>query len=162
MPEPDHRTVVPIGSDPHEVAYRRHADELVRYATVLVGPDDAQDVVAAALMRVFGRRRPVDAVRAYLYRAVSNEAKNWKRSAARRGVREATQFQPEAAVQPLPRPDVRAAIEDLSVRQRAVVYLTYWEDMTDTMVAEHLGISPGSVRRHLGRARDKLREVLDE
>ncbi|HDH25070.1 MAG TPA: hypothetical protein ENH00_02605, partial [Actinobacteria bacterium] len=59
-------------------------------------------------------------------------------------------------------PDVVAAIGGLSVRQRSVVYLAYWEDMTDQMIAEYLGIGSGSVRRHLGRARSKLREVLDE
>jgi DNA-directed RNA polymerase specialized sigma24 family protein len=42
------------------------------------------------------------------------------------------------------------------------VYLTYWEDMTDQMAADHLGISAGSVRRHLARARDHLRKVLHD
>lgn len=37
--------------------YRLHAHELVRFATVLVGPDDAPDVVANAFVRCF--RRPV-------------------------------------------------------------------------------------------------------
>ncbi len=60
------------------------------------------------------------------------------------------------------RPEVQQAVERLSVRQRAVVYLTYWEDMTDQMAADHLGISAGSVRRHLARARDHLRKVLHD
>jgi len=60
------------------------------------------------------------------------------------------------------RPEVRQAVEELSVRQRAVVYLTYWEDMTDEAVAVHLGISAGSVRRHLARARKHLRRVLHD
>ena len=33
--------------------YRRHAAELIRYATVLVGPDDAADVVADAVLAAF-------------------------------------------------------------------------------------------------------------
>jgi RNA polymerase sigma-70 factor (ECF subfamily) len=58
------------------------------------------------------------------------------------------------------RPDVQRAVEKLSVRQRAVVYLTYWEDMTNQMAANYLGISAGSVRRHLARAKTHLRREL--
>jgi RNA polymerase sigma factor (sigma-70 family) len=56
---------------------------------------------------------------------------------------------------------VREAVAGLSVRQRAVVVLTYWADLDPRAVAERLGISEGSVRRHLARARARLREVLD-
>jgi DNA-directed RNA polymerase specialized sigma24 family protein len=42
------------------------------------------------------------------------------------------------------------------------VYLTYWEDMTNQMAADYLGISAGSVRRHLARAKTHLwREIHD-
>ena len=43
---------------------------VVRYATAMVGPDDASDVVADAMLRVFGTGdvAVVDDVRAYLYR----------------------------------------------------------------------------------------------
>ncbi|MEX1005771.1 MAG: RNA polymerase sigma factor [Acidimicrobiia bacterium] len=144
--------------------YRRNADDLVRFATVLVGPDDAQDVVSSAFGRCMASRQWDDVIdrRAYLFRAVSNEAKNLKRSAARRRHREQAAPIERTIEVSIPRPDVRAAIEDLSVRQRAVVYLTYWHDMSEAMVAAHLGVSAGTVRRHLDRARKKLREVLDE
>lgn len=42
-----------------------------------------------------------------------------------------------------------------------MVLLTYWADLDPGTVAERLGISEGSVRRHLARARARLREVLD-
>ena len=60
------------------------------------------------------------------------------------------------------RPDVQQAVERLSVRQRAVVYLTYWEDMTNQMTADYLGISAGSVWRHLARAKTHLRRELHD
>lgn len=144
--------------------YRMHSGELLRYATVLVGRDDAQDVVANAFARSLASRAwpAVANRRAYLFAAVTNEARNHARGAARRRNREARQPMARPLELDTPRPDVRAAIETLSVRQRAVVYLAYWEDMTDQMAAEHLGISPGAVRRHLGRARERLRELLDE
>lgn len=144
--------------------YRRHANELTRYASVLVGPDDAQDVVSAAFTRCLTSKQWAEVAdrRAYLFRSVSNEAKNLRRAAARRHRRETAAPQDAMVEVRTPRPDVRAAIEELSVRQRAVVFLTYWHDMTDAMVADHLGIGAGSVRRHLARARTKLREALDE
>jgi RNA polymerase sigma-70 factor (ECF subfamily) len=58
--------------------------------------------------------------------------------------------------------DVLAAVDKLSVQQRACVVLTYWEDLTPAEVASRLGISAGSVKRHLARARARLRELLDE
>ncbi len=144
--------------------YRLHSHDLTRFATVLVGPSDAQDVVSNAFVRCLSSAgwRDVRDRRAYLYTAVANEAKNLKRSAARRRTREEAAPTDPHVDPPSPRPDVIEAIEGLSVRQRAVVYLAYWEDMTDQMIANHLGIGAGSVRRHLARARSKLREVLDE
>ncbi len=144
--------------------YRSHAGALVGLATVLVGPDDAQDVVSSAVLRSisntgWGR---VSNRRAYLYRAVTNEARNLRRGDSRRRARETRSAQPSEASLPEVYPEVRAALERLSVRQRAVVYLTYWEDMTDHMAAECLGISAGSVRRHLARAKTRLRKVLHD
>lgn len=143
--------------------YRRHARELVRFATVLVGPDDAQDVVANAFVRCLAskRWRDMENPRAYLFRVVANEARNLRRSEARRRVREESVPADPAMALPSFHPEVVEAIRRLSVRQRSVVYLAYWEDMTDRMIGEYLGIGAGSVRRHLGRARAKLREVLD-
>jgi DNA-directed RNA polymerase specialized sigma24 family protein len=40
------------------------------------------------------------------------------------------------------------------------VVLTYWCDLDDEAIAELLGISPGSVRRHLARGRDRLRRSI--
>jgi len=48
------------------------------------------------------------------------------------------------------------------MQQRAVIHLTYWEDLTPSVVATRLGVSEGTVRRQLARARDRLRKVLDE
>jgi RNA polymerase sigma-70 factor, ECF subfamily len=143
--------------------YRRHAPELVRFAVILVG-DEAEDVVASAFARCMSADgwSGVENRRAYLFRAVTNEARTFQRSAARRRVREQRVAMDGVLEVGVPRPEVWAAVESLSIRQRAVVYLTYWHDMSDVMVAEHLGIGPGSVRRHLARARDKLRKVLHE
>jgi RNA polymerase sigma factor (sigma-70 family) len=56
--------------------------------------------------------------------------------------------------------DVLMAVERLSVRQRAAVFLTYWEDLSPNEVAERMGVTPGAVKRHLARARKRLAELL--
>jgi RNA polymerase sigma factor (sigma-70 family) len=50
-----------------------------------------------------------------------------------------------------------AALRQLPPRQRAVVVLRYWEDLTDSQIAAALGCSPGTVRSQLSRALAKLR-----
>ena len=144
--------------------YADHAVALVRFATVLVGPVDAQDVVSSAVLRSLGSPgcSQVNNRRGYLHQAVVNEARNLYRSDGRRRNGEVKMSGQQVVSLPEFRPDVQQAVERLSVRQRAVVYLTYWEDMTNQMTADYLGISAGSVRRHLARAKTHLRRELHD
>jgi RNA polymerase sigma factor (sigma-70 family) len=142
--------------------YEAYAPELVRFATGIVGPSDAADVVADAFVALMAAPVWVEAVnhRALLYRRVLFEARSRLRSAQRRRARE-DRAAPTATVDfPDLRPDVAAAVRALSSQQRAVVVLTYWQDLTPTAVADLLAISEGSVRKHLARARKHLRKVL--
>jgi RNA polymerase sigma-70 factor (ECF subfamily) len=142
--------------------YEKHADELVRFATGLVGPSDAPDVLSVAVIKALTSPRwpGVSNRRAYLYRSVLNTARSHHRSEEQRRARE-TRYAASSAPEPEPvRPEVLDALGRLSVRQRAVVHLTYWDDLAPASVAELLGISEGSVRRHLARARSNLRRTL--
>jgi RNA polymerase sigma-70 factor (ECF subfamily) len=145
--------------------YRRHAAELVRYATVLVGPDDAPDVDADAVVAAFASRgwRDVDNRRAYLYRAVLTRSASHHRSRQRRRRREerAVALSTVTPDQPASDVDAHRALASLSEQQRAVVFLTYWEDLAPGQIADLLGISDGTVRKQLARARDHLRRILD-
>ena len=147
-----------------EEIYRKYADDLVRFATGLVGPFDASDVVTDACLRTFGspRWRDVTNHRAYLYRSVLNQARSHHRSTLRRRVREQRAAVADATAPVEVDVDVLAAVDRLSVQQRASVVLTYWEDLTPSEVALRLGVSEGSVKRHLARARSRLKELLDE
>jgi RNA polymerase sigma-70 factor (ECF subfamily) len=146
-----------------EEAFRRHAEELTRFASGLVGPSDAHDVVADGCLKAFASPKwsMLENPRAYLYRTVLNQARMVSRSTIRRRAREAR------AVLALPYPPITVdpgvleAVSRLSVRQRAVVFLTYWEDLHQRDIAARLGISEGSVRRHLARAHHRLKETLD-
>lgn len=150
-----------VVADPSEV-YRRHADELVRYATALVGPTDAPDVVVDAVVAAF--RSPawskVENQRAYLYRAVLNRSLSVRRSDARRVARELRVAGSEPVAAGESSLDAQRALAGLSPQQRAVVYLTYWEDLTPAQVAALLDVSEGTVRKQLARAREQLRRIL--
>ena len=147
-----------------EEVYRKYADDLVRFATGVVGPFDAPDVVTDACLHAFGGKAwpTVTNHRAYLYRSVLNQARSHHRSTLRRRVREMRAALPERTSLNEADLDVLAAVDKLSVQQRASVVLTYWEDLAPGQVAARLGISEGSVKRHLARARSRLKELLDD
>ncbi len=145
--------------------YRKHASDLIRLSAALVGPTDAEDVFVNALVTVTSSSRWVglddDAKRAYLYRSVVNGARSWARSRKRREERDGLWAARRLAEPELtPAPEVWKAVSALSVRQRAVVFLTYWAGLTSEEIAVLLDISSGSVRRYLARARDSLRGSL--
>ena len=148
-----------------EHEYRAHGPALIRFATALVGPDDAADVVSNVVTATLGRGAlsEVADVRAYWMRAVVNTAASWHRSNGRRLRRERSAARvgttTDAAMDPS---EARVLLGGLSMQQRAVVYLTYWHDWSPASIAEALGISDGSVRKQLARARAELREVLSD
>ena len=144
-------------------AFEKWAEDLARYATVLVGADDAADVVSQAFVDVIasGRWDRVSNPRGYLFRVTLNAARALRRSQHRRVAREwRTRPDTVAHLELLGDPAIIAAVDSLSVRQRSVVYLFYWEDMAPAAIGGLLGVSDGTVRRHLARARSKLRKVL--
>ncbi len=143
-------------------AYRKWSEDLGRYATVLVGPADAADAVADAIVSII-RGDNWEAVlqpRAYLYKAVLNSARMLVRTSSRRAGREFTAATGPSSQELDSDLEVWSQLDVLSVRQRAVVYLTYWEDLPVAEVAEVLGVSDGTVRRQLARARSKLKKVM--
>jgi RNA polymerase sigma factor (sigma-70 family) len=142
--------------------YRKYSDELMRYAGALAGPSGAEDLLAMAVLGALSSTgwAEVDNKRAYLYRVVLHEAVRVRRSTDRRLRREA-----RAAISPEWQPttadlDVQAALRRLTVRQRAVVFLTYWADLTPTAVAETIDSTERTVQRELAAAKRRLETLL--
>ena len=147
-----------------EEVYGKYAEELIRFASLVVGPHDAADAVSIAVVAAL--RSPgwpeVRNHRAYLYRAVLNEARMMiRRDSCRRKYEAKSDLSSSIVTVPTPRPEVVARAKRLSPQQRVVVYLTYWEDLAPSTIVDMLDISDGSVRRHLTRGRKNLRKVLD-
>ena len=143
---------------------------LVRLAFGLTGDRwVAEDLAQATLARAYVAWRRVsraDDPDAYLRRILVNTS---TRRFRRPRVTEQSGDPPETAVAgPADLVDERtallAALRQLPPRQRAVVVLRYWEDLTDVQIGAALGCSPGTVRSQLSRALAKLREspVLGE
>jgi len=142
-----------------EAIWRKHKDELVRYATILVGPDHAEDILSAVVVRVIRKRgslADLEDARPYLFKAVLNESRNHIRRSSRPQVVVSGVEVPVEA-----RPDVVAAVSSLAARQRAAVYLTYWRDLPIKDVAQLMGCRPGTVKRYLYLARRRLKETLE-
>lgn len=146
-----------------DTLWREHSVRLVRFATFLVGPADANDVVVEAFLRAAPRivAGGVERPDSYLIRAVTNHANDLRRSRSRRWRRDLHAVGPAQTTLTDDFADVRGAVARLSVAQRTVVYLVYWEDRTERDIAALLGVAPGTVRQHLLRARAHLRKALE-
>jgi RNA polymerase sigma-70 factor (sigma-E family) len=137
---------------------------LVRLAFGLTGDRwAAEDLAQATLARAYVAWRRVsraDDPDAYLRRILVNTS---NRRFRRHRVAEQPGEPPETAVEGpaelvSDRAALLAALRQLPPRQRAVVVLRYWEDLTDAQIAITLGCTAGTVRSQLSRALAKLRE----
>jgi RNA polymerase sigma factor (sigma-70 family) len=154
--------IIATGVMDNEQVYRLHARELTEYATTLVGPFDASDVVTDACLRAFASKSWPEVVnrRAYLYRTVLSVANDHHRSSLSRRLREMRTAGRDVMLPVEVDLDVLRAVERLSIQQRSAVYLTYWADLAPDDVAAHMGVTTGTVKRHLARARRRLGEWL--
>jgi RNA polymerase sigma-70 factor (sigma-E family) len=147
-----------------------HVDDLLRTAYLIVWDEgEAEDLVQECLLKVarrWPRVRRMEQPRAYARRILVNLALD--------GVRRRTQRRRElepgappsllSAIDPLPALETRAellqALAQLNERQRAVLVLRYFNDLTEAQVAEVLGCSPGTVKSSASRGLARLREAL--
>jgi RNA polymerase sigma-70 factor (ECF subfamily) len=143
-------------------AWRAFGPLAVRFATALVGPSDAHDVATNAFLRV--TRQPhwteFDHLDRYLLRAVRHEAHNLYRDRRRRWERDLSAVAANVTADVIADVDVVHAIAALSLQQRSVVFLAYWQEMTEAEIAETLDVTRSTVHRNLVRARAQLRKAL--
>jgi len=146
---------------------RTRQDALLRSARRLVpNPIDAQDLLQTALARTFGRWDGIadkSLADAYLRRVMINTRTEWWR--ARRLDEVPTERLPDASIEDgtEQRAD-RALLMDvlgvLAPKQRSVVVLRHWEQMSTEETAAALGMSAGTVKSTLHRALARLRQEL--
>ncbi len=135
---------------------------LVHTAYLLTGDFyEAEDLVQTTLAKVYPQWRRIrgDGVASYLRRALVNN--NRSRVRRRRVALLLMPFLPETPSPPSGAGEdhdlLVAALAGLPERQRAVVVLRYWEDLSLEEVAYELGCSVGTVKSQASRALAKLR-----
>jgi RNA polymerase sigma-70 factor (sigma-E family) len=134
-------------------------DALLRTAYLLTGDHhDAEDLVQSTLIKVVPKwARIQDRPEPYVRRVLARESVNrWR---GRRWREVTTDVLPEAMYHDSA--DRIALLEDLrklSQRQRTVLVLRYFDDLTEADTASALGISVGTVKSHVRDALARLRD----
>ena len=161
-----------LGTDPAvdiTELYAVHRLSLVRLAVLLVddlasAEDVVQDAFAALARRPDAVKDPSKAL-AYLRVSVVNTA----RSSLRRR-RTARAYTPPHDLSP-PSPEDSAvlaeehrevieALQQLAPRQREVLVLRYWSNLSEAEIAETLSISRGTVKSTASRGLDALEKIM--
>jgi RNA polymerase sigma-70 factor (sigma-E family) len=158
-------------SDDFDDFVAANVDDLLRTAYLIVWDEpEAEDLVQECLLRVarrWPRVRSMDQPRAYARRILINLATDGARGRARRRV----ELDPrpdggaERSVDPLAALETHAelveALGRLPPRQRAVLVLRYFHDLTEVQAAEVLGCPPGTVKSNASRGLARLREIFE-
>lgn len=141
----------------------QHSVRLTRFAFVLTGDRQlAEDLVQDclfALHRRFGETLPIDEPVAYARRVIVNGQASRRRRLA--GSEVVVDMVPEVGVDAADVSEQDAAwrlLAALPKRQRAVLVLRYYVDLTDEEIARTLSCRVGTVRSLAARAFAALRE----
>lgn len=143
--------------------YRRHADEVFRYALMVMrSRPDAEDItqtVFVRALRAIERGEKVRTPRNWLIKIAHNEC---RRLLSSRKVH--AELPEDIAVEPVERADVaglRKAMAGLPEAQRKALCLRELEGRTYVEIATELGVSVSAVETLIFRARRTLREQLE-
>ena len=150
----------------------RRGDALLATATLLAGSRPAgEDLLQAALERVMRHwRRIRDEPELYLRRTIYRLAVDqWRARRRRPEVLGKTEAELDTASQRAGHPDSTEAVHlrlalvqglaQLPPRQRAVLVLRYWEQLSESEAADLLGCSLGTVKSSASRGLARLRDI---
>lgn len=143
----------------------------MRLAATIAGSTLAADAAQEGFVRAhralhrFDHRRPF---RPWLLRIVANAAKNEVRTSARHrrlaGRAASVRIELTSTDDPVERDESRRELLDalgrLSVDDRTVIALRWFEEMGEADMAEVLAVRPGTVKSRLSRAMGRLRSEL--
>lgn len=118
------------------------------------GEDVAQDVMAKMYRTWGSAQRP----EAYLRTSIVNSCRNWQRQ-SRTHLSKLPLLVTSGSVE-LAASELADAIAHLPFRQRAVIVLRYYADLSEAEIADALGCRPGTVKSLAARALDRLAKEL--
>ena len=138
--------------------YRRQRTAMVRLARLLTRSEAvAEEVVQEAFLQMHARRESPENPDGYLRTTVANLSRNYTRR-----LRLEQRWSPQDRVT-FNDPDIDetwASLCRLPFRQRAVIVLRFYEDLTEAEIARVLGCRLGTVKSSLHRGLSKLREEM--
>lgn len=145
-----------------ENAVNRYSDTVFRVAFQYTRDrSDAEDIVQEVFMRLF-KRSPItdeNGLKAWLIRVAINKGKDFIRAQKRR--REAV-FNCVSPIRPDSHGEVFDALAQLPEQDRNALYLHYYEGYTAREIAGIIGGSERAVTKRICRAREKLKNYLEE
>jgi len=168
------RDVLAGDRDAYRLLVRRYGDVLYGHARRMVeGADEASDLVQRALVtgyRKLASCRDPERVGAWLFRILSNLAKDHLRSRRRRDVSlDRLPEVPQSGGDPLDaahrtevRGRLRAALDRLTPEQREAFVLKHVEGRSYEEMAAVLDTSVASLKMRVHRAREVLQVLLEE
>ncbi|WP_206068849.1 SigE family RNA polymerase sigma factor [Nonomuraea composti] len=140
---------------------------LMRTAYLLTGDAHlAEDLLQSVLIKVAGQWGKLSRggnPEAYTRKALVNQYISWRRRP--RPELPSAEVPERAATgddATLDRIVLRQALAKLGPRQRAVIVLRFWEDLTEAQAAEVLGCSVGTVKSQTHHALTRLRTIAPE
>jgi RNA polymerase sigma factor (sigma-70 family) len=159
-------------TDPSKLAkwFEAYSAALVLYARQWVGERArAEDVVQEVFVRLMAQPVEPPNVRAWLHASVRHAAIDEARSTDRRRRREevASEFRPtvgwfESRPEDLiDAQTAEAALQSLPPRQREVVVLRLWSEMTLTEISQLTGIAVSTVHDDYRRGLDAIRRTME-
>jgi RNA polymerase sigma-70 factor (sigma-E family) len=139
---------------------------LLRYGHALTGnPHDAADLVQSVLEKIGSRwgsvvRKAGDPL-AYVRRSMTNaHISRWRRLRRESLVAEVPEHSSIVHADPFEHEPLWAALRELPPRQRAVIVLRYYENLSEAEIAASLGVSQGTVKSQASKALSSLRKKL--
>ncbi len=157
----------------YEELMRRHLDALYRLAYAIIGNhSQTEDAVQECFVQAYMALPRFDESRAFIP-WIKGIAVNCARSAVRSRKRAGQPMRREVSLAPDENPEqlvaskdmqaaVRHAIVKLPQQQRTAIRLFSLEEMNLTETARVMNCAVGTVKTHLHRARQKLRELLSD
>jgi RNA polymerase sigma-70 factor (ECF subfamily) len=166
-----------LGPEELEEQLRRLHEESFGWALSCCGwhEADAEDVLQTTYVKVISGRARFGGrslFRTWLFGVIRQTAREHRRRArSHRERAEGLAREPAAAGPAVPRPDevhersersrrLLAALDELPDRQREVLHLVFYQDLTIREAAEVMEVSLGSARVHYERGKKRLRGIL--
>lgn len=158
-------------ADDFDAFVRARTPALLRSAYLLTGDQHlAEDLVQTALgltHRAWRKLHATGNAEAYARKTMYHlQVSRWRRrrvvESFTGGLPDRPGAQTDHAEQTVLRLSLRSALSRLTAKQRAVIVLRFFDDLTEAQAAEALGVSVGTIKSQTAKALERLRVLAPE